>query len=179
MQGDHTGPFQPELPALKGCARTSAQGHVQTLHTTLRPRWQVRGEGRVAALGTEIRSLSSAAAPPPRAPPPRAPPPPSGGALIKQPRAACQESLCSRAPARASPLSDPRRKLSFASEPKWVSFYWPERHQAGGTLLGTHSAGLVTHSLPLASLFLLPGHLGHLFCSSLFFRLLKATLAVS
>ena len=35
-----------------------------------------------------------------------------------------QESEDSRATAHTSPFSDQRIKLSFASEPNWVSFYW-------------------------------------------------------
>lgn len=81
-------------------------------------------------------------------------------------------------------LSHPRGKISFAPAPNSVSFYWLERHQAGEPLLGTSSEVLTTHSRPLASLFLLPGHLGHLFCSAIFFfffspRPLKTILAVS
>ena len=72
--------------------------------------------------------------------------------------------------------------MSFAPAPNLVSFYWLERRQAGEPLLGTSSEVLITHSRPLASLFPLPGHLGHLFCSATFFffpRPLKAILAVS
>ena len=81
------------------------------------------------------------------------------------PPTALGESLDSRI--LVSPLFAP--KLSSASELNLVSFYWLERRQAGEPLLGTSSEVLITHSRPLASLFPLPGHLGHLFCSATFF----------
>ena len=58
------------------------------------------------------------------------------------------ESLCCRALARNSPFSDSRIKLTFASEPSFVSFYWFQRYQAGGSFFGSYWKGLVTVLFP-------------------------------
>ena len=108
---------------------------------------------REAAPSTAMMwSLSRAAAPTPRElrPLPILPRP------IKQP---CPrpvgKGVCSRARAGTSPFSDQRTKLSFASEPNFVSFYWLERKWAGGPLLGTNSGGSVTLRLAIITIIII------------------------
>ena len=100
------------FPSSERLCLTHSQPCTQALHMHLNPRWQ-----RQQVVCREVRPALNSTLPPN--------PPPRGQNPTKQPYPLLvRESMPCRARPPTSAFSDPIMKLSFASEPNSVLFYW-------------------------------------------------------